>query len=83
MTVTEKSLSKKDLKFFWLFLKTMKLENEIKPPLPGGYWTLGDILLSKCKSSFTTVLMRRKGRTFHHSSFRGLAGHQHGQRKKP
>lgn len=53
MTVTEKSSSKKI--FFWLFLKTMKLENEIKSPFPGGYWTLGDILLSKCKSSFTTL----------------------------
>lgn len=47
-----KILIKKNLKLFWLFLKTVKLENEIKSPVPGGYWTLGDILLSKCKTSF-------------------------------
>lgn len=33
----------------------MKLENDIKPPVPEGYWTLGDSLLSKHKSSSTTI----------------------------
>jgi len=36
-----KILIKKDFKFFSLFLKTMKLENEIKSPVPAGLLDLG------------------------------------------
>lgn len=72
-------IKKRDLKFFWLFLKTIKLENEIKSLISGGYWTSADILLSKHKSFFTTILMRRKqDRTSYLPQLRGLTGDRHG-----